>query len=743
MLDDNSIRLTYRETIFAALCILFVLIVNGAIPFFSAPTLGQALWISGFGYSFSNDSLLSIHANNMGYPLSAPIAFGLSGAYPSGLLIAAGLSAIDAYTLVIAAWLVTAFMGAAALARSVGTSRATAFLMATAWLCLPVVWEHAGYSMTGVGMALMPFYLWSLLRVFNAPTHDIKRFSLDSLLYAAVCLLSAFTDGYTFVMFAVAASTCICIALLTGLSSQTVALRLTPVHVAAFGISYILYKTYFPYVDANLASLDFFRGWGADLSYFILPTCHRLWFADYLGLCVTRTSALHYGDSSVWRTTYSLPVILALLLLSFWKYPRGWLAFACMIFGLFAFYMALGPTVKFFTEKAIPDNTMKLMTSSQGWFDTGSGWISENVPGFSSMRASYRWVVLGLLGNWLLLAMCLAQFRRHKMSSILVPTLIIVLLIPAPVRLSSAQNAREKFWQLENSVVADFAANLRPGERVAFLPYRNDFLVNYIAPRTGIHAFNIGGDKNLYAASLHWPREMQRLTPGQTGPQFDLHVMEFLESGEVDAIVLPYIDFLVAAHEWPATNTHEKELSRVASQIAENERYQVVERPHYALVRLHQDLSPLGYAAYIASLPPINLASDVQISKSKGIDVHFFGRGWHPVEEAGVWSKETTSSFRVDTDDIPDRGSIEISFGVYTPEESCTTLQIRTEIKEILNKRYCGPGGLNTVSVTKDSLPPDGKIEFLVDTLRSPSEYGSADGRKLGVSLQSLKVSAS
>lgn len=740
MLNNKNLRITYREMGFGVLCIIFALTVNGAIPFLTAPTLGQALWISGFGYSFSNESLLAVHATNMGYPLPAPIAFGLSGAYPSGILIAAGVNAIDAYTLVVTGWLVTAFMGATALARSVGNPRSTSFLMATMWLCLPVVWGHAGYSMTAVGMALMPFYLWTIVRILNAQLQSYKRFALDSFLYAAACLISAFTDGYTFVMFAVAASTCIGIALLAGQASRTVALRIVPVHIAAFGISYMLYKAYFPYVDANLASLDFFRGWGADISYLIVPTCQTVWFADYFDLCGTRVNSLHYGDSSVWRTTYSLPILFTLLVLSLWKRPRGWLAVACLFYCLFAFYMALGPTLKFFTEKSVPNTTIQLMTASQGWFDTGSGWISKSIPGFSSMRASYRWVVLGLLGSWLLLAMCLAQLQRHRIVSTLVPALIIALVIPAPARLSSTHYAREQFWLLENSLIADFAANLRPGEKVAFLPYRNDFLVNYLAPRTGIRAFNIGGDKNLYAASLHWPDEIQELTPGQTGPQFDLHVMAFLESGQVDAIVLPYIDLLVAAHKWPVANTHEKELSKVASQIAENQRYQVVERPYYALVRLNQGLSPLGRANFIASLPPIDLASDVQISKSRGIDAHLFGRGWHPAEELGVWSKEMTSSFRVDTGDIPDEGSLEMSFWVYTPGESCTTLHIRTEIREILSKRYCGPVGLNSVSVTKDSLTSDGKIEFLVDTLRSPSESGSADSRKLGVSLQSLKV---
>ncbi|MGL3606257.1 hypothetical protein ACSV9I_07070 [Rhizobium sp. G187] len=584
---NDILGLTCRKISVAALCIIFALSVNGSIPFFTAPTLGQAIWIAGFGYSFSNESILAIHANNMGYPLPSPIAFGLSGAYPSGLLIAAGLNAIDAYTLVVTGWLIIAFIGAAALARIAGTSLITGFLMATMWLCLPAVWDHASYSMTAVGMALMPFYLWSVVRILNSPFQNKIRFALDSLLFAAVCLLSAFTDGYTFVMFAVASSTCIGSVIASKKGPRSVALRLFPVHIASFGIAYILYKSYFPYVDSNLSTLDFFRGWGADITYFFVPTCGVSSFFDYFGACSERISKLHYGDASVWRTTFISPILFASMLFFFWKRPQGWLPFACLAFGLFALYMSLGPTVKLFTVKQ-PDHLLDgpFMSASQGWFETGSGWISERIPGFASMRASYRWVVLALLGVWLLLASCMTEMKAGRAVTLAVPGLVILLLIPGPANFASARSNRENFGELEKGLVSALDSDLKPGERVAFLPFRNDFLVNYLAPRIGIRAFNIGGDKNLAAAMLNWPQPLLDPKAQQTDMGLAEAALKFLAKRDGDVVIFPYFDMLDTAHKGKIENVYQPALSMVTRQLEKSTLVDVSFRNDYAVARL-------------------------------------------------------------------------------------------------------------------------------------------------------------
>ncbi len=50
---------------------------------------------------------------------------------------------------------------------------------------------------------------------------------------------------------------------------------------------------------------------------------------------------------------------------------------------------------------------------------------------------------------------------------------------------SSDVNNRESFFQIDTDLVDMLFHDLKPNELVAFLPYRNDAMVNYIAPKLG------------------------------------------------------------------------------------------------------------------------------------------------------------------------------------------------------------------------------------------------------------------
>ena len=57
------------------LALAFTLLLHGAVPFWGTPTLGQAVWTTGFSHSFVNHGLLP-YAYDFGAPARAFFAFG-------------------------------------------------------------------------------------------------------------------------------------------------------------------------------------------------------------------------------------------------------------------------------------------------------------------------------------------------------------------------------------------------------------------------------------------------------------------------------------------------------------------------------------------------------------------------------------------------------------------------------------------------------------------------------------------
>ena len=159
---------------------------------------------------------------------------------------------------------------------------------------------------------------------------------------------------------------------------------------------------------------------------------------------------------------------------------------------LFGLYMALGPTRKIGTVKPVEMRSatpiIRTMSADLGTISTGSAWISEHVPGFRNMRAAYRWWGLSLLGCWLLWVALVAEVG-HRWWAWLVTLGLIISDIPhIGTGLSDSVGYRRNFLEMDRQLLSDLRESLKPGERVAFLPFRNDFLINYAASRLGIRA---------------------------------------------------------------------------------------------------------------------------------------------------------------------------------------------------------------------------------------------------------------
>tara|TARA_R110002051_G_scaffold55802_1_gene103618 strand:+ start:2382 stop:4562 length:2181 start_codon:yes stop_codon:yes gene_type:complete len=563
------------------LCVLviYILAIHGAVPGVSLPTLGQAVWLTGFAESMSSGPLISLYADDFGIPKPAAIAFGLSGAFPCAVLIEFGMQPVNAYALVIATWLMVAFASAIWFCVRLGMSRRGAMLMAAVWITLPIIWTHANYSMLSIGFALIPAYSLAALRLLD-PYVPAKR---SILWFVLACVLSIFTDGYTFIMFAAAFAIFFLVQTLCDRSSmKRLLVTVAPASILGFGGAYLLYSIFTGFLKYQSDSLDFFRGWGADIYYMLKPTKGILPFFDGIGFSTLRPQADHFGDSSVYWGTFLVPLlIMAALSGIFLRRTQLKYAFAaCAVAGI---YMSMGPSIKINSHR-LPGMSATIPAEASG-FPTGTGFLSAHVPGFKQMRASYRWIVLGQFGLWALGAAWLGDRRRSghsEWTSYIFPSALLVVSAPSVGHeLASKKGARTSYERFVDDTA--FLEGELKGMKVAFLPYGNDFAANLLAPLNGFKTYNIGGDKNLSAARKFWPEDILSASDAVFTPLAGEEFRELLSSNTVDAIVVPDFNMLWDVHQWPPTNRRTAAVKKLADSLA-SDAYLEIKRYPLALI---------------------------------------------------------------------------------------------------------------------------------------------------------------
>ena len=585
--------------------------VYGSIPFYSAPMIGQLIWVSSFAQSFANDGWFSIFAHNFGYPRPASIAFGLPGALVEAVLLrVTTLRATDAYSIMTIGFLAVAAWGAIRCAQQIGLRYRAAFLAAAVWLTMPMIWAHAGYSMLSIGIALLPFYLNQSLRVCRIDSTRLGTLVATAVGFTVTAILSVFMDGYTFVMFALA--TAIFLAY-EGLSDRSKLRRVVqvslPICALGFAVAYFLYALFLGFTNTPPEPLDFFRGWGVDVTMLIFPTRGLFWLWDHLGIGLDRNDAFYYGDPSVWTTTFSLFVGL-FGCIGLYVARRQKYALAFLLITIVGVYFSLGPSLKIHSLRPHADivaaHFSPLMPASSAIMPTGSGFISEHVPGFRNMRASYRWMAMGLVGLWALFAMLIGELDRRGRTGIALALVLLTVICNLPkhgvsapasvvnpiverLKLRAPHHWRESLLNIDATLVASFKRQIPPGSLVAFVPQGNDFLAGYLAAKANAKTYNAGGDKNVEIAKSGWPADIQALfasDPGHLGAAIE----QTLKAHDADYVVLPFVDLLWDAHEWPPTGASvEAAKARFASvldQLQADPKFVVVRDQYFATVAL-------------------------------------------------------------------------------------------------------------------------------------------------------------
>jgi len=496
----------------------------------------------------------------------------------------------------VAMWLSLAFLSTWKIARAWKMTNVLSALVSILWLSMPIVWWHARYSMLSIGIALLPFYYLMSLRLYQIIDNRYNASIRFTALYICTTIIAVFMDGYSFMMFAVGSSILGAYAILRFPENRSALLKFGfPVHVISFTIAYILYAFYIGKTQFAASPLDFFRGWGIDLMFFAVPSKGVHWLWDTFGFSSIRTGHKQFGDASVWATTFAFPTIF-FGAVAWWRTRKtSRLATGFLMIAVFGFYMGLGPSIKL---NSIKPEGVKSVTMSKKYAvaPTGNSLLSEYIPGFKNMRASYRWSAMGFFGMWLLLVLLLSKEHssRYRWIKLLFIAFLILSNLPhMKNKFKGDMNNREDFIDIEKSLICDLKIDLIENEKVAFLPYRNDFFVNYLASRTKIRSYNIGGDKNLAEAKKNWPVMMKQFRMAEIDKYFAPRILMLLARNEANAVVLPYIDLLWAAHAWPAPLKFKNEMKPVIKELHESGLVKIDERQFYTVVRLVKKNNPI------------------------------------------------------------------------------------------------------------------------------------------------------
>ena len=144
---------------------------------------------------------------------------------------------------------------------------------------MPATWGHTSYSMLALGIALLPMYFLAYLTLQESSNATTRKKIAQTLLYFTTCAISVFMDGYTFIFFCAISTTALLINFFTEKKSLSNKVLLGITHSICLAGAYLLYAKYVGRMQHAPEEIDFFRGWGVDLSFLIIPTKGTRWLS--------------------------------------------------------------------------------------------------------------------------------------------------------------------------------------------------------------------------------------------------------------------------------------------------------------------------------------------------------------------------------------------------------------------------------------------------------------------------------
>ncbi|BBO67053.1 hypothetical protein DSCA_09830 [Desulfosarcina alkanivorans] len=306
------------------------------------------------------------------------------------------------------------------------------------------------------------------------------------------------------------------------------------------------------------------------------------------------------------------------------------------------------------------------------------------------------------------------------------------------------------FHEIDRDLVSKLRQHIKKDETVVFLPWGNDFIANYLAPRTGFFTFNIGGDKNLLEAQKNWPQDMIAVR-GEIDTDKIPTILKMLLERTTDVVVFPYFDMLWASHHWPChlgtdclTKQKEK-LSGVIDAVKNSPYFSVDDSNLFTLIRLSSEYAEDSTRKAVLDTLFDKICYPIVFNSVHKESSLLLRKGWHGLETNHVWSKaDSKVTLPIPKDCETKNCNALIKFNVFGASKN-RPVSIKfssIELSGSWNKTIVANSfGTHKVSVPLNNELLTQEISISVPNATSPYKLsGSRDWRTLGIMLKRIDL---
>lgn len=568
------------------LILLFVvlLFIYGLVPFLYINNLSAYYTMYGDTQGLVNNGILTLsYIKNFGIELGSPFVQGLPFTYLSAFVSI--VLKVDPYvsnTITGILLLLVAYLSMFYLLKKLEINDYIALVSSYLFLTLNINYGQVGYGTMMYAFILLPFYIlidylfFSRLLRENFNKYTMVIFCL---IYPLEKTFILFFDGYAFMISSLASFSVFAAFLIKYLrscfyrgTSSVFDNRLfmgVSIFVFANIISVGLYKLYVPgSASYSVMPLDFFRAQGIDLISLIVPSDSRYYFLDLFGLTKSYNGFAFYGDGSNVRSNYlGYTLLLMFLLYFFTKIKRPIFVKSILIAGAVAFFLSLGPSLKFNNTKkdAINKTTITfsdyLMTAKEATLNLHTGFIYQYVPGIKNMRAVQRWMLLFMFSLIMVCAFFLTYLVDKKLYAVAFSLAILSILELQPNLYAMHRGYIAGYERAKefDKVLNSMKGYSKPYEKVFYLSDQNDYLANYISSKLNVMSYNVAGDKNIDLSSKSWPASIKNMRQYKEVNENAYYAMS---NGILNKLIIPFFDLRWHSYYWPPSEADRRNIKQ-------------------------------------------------------------------------------------------------------------------------------------------------------------------------------------